>query len=184
MSWNLWMPNLIQPWWADMWWPLMATTKQISGKLEKSKLSTTTYNCRGLSSGIPYILHLIENGSDVITLPEHWLWPCNIASLSNIHQDLEGFGYCDERLNDACTLNKRCGGIGIIWRKSIQAVPHMNIVSNRLCAIQLRLNDTSCVTIIAVYLPSTNYARDDFVTKRSQCMPIRWSYDDWWRFQC
>ena len=114
---------------------------------------------------------MIENGSDIIALPEHWLWPYNIASLSNIHPEFEGFGYCDERLNEACTL-KGCGGIGIIWRKSIQAIPLTNIVSNRLCAIQLRLNDASCVTIIAVYLPSTNYAREDFVESFQELQSI------------
>ena len=34
-----------------------------------SQLTITTFNCRGISSAIPYILHLIENGSDNIVLP-------------------------------------------------------------------------------------------------------------------
>lgn len=97
-----------------------------------SHLTITTFNCRGLSNAIPYILHLIENGSDIIALSEHWLWPYNINTLSNIHPDYDGFGYCDGRLTDSCTLTKGCGGVGILWRKSLNAVPQTQIVSERL----------------------------------------------------
>ena len=128
--------------------------------LNISQLTITTFNCRGLSSAIPYILHLIENGSDIIVLPEHWLWPFNIGALSKIHPDYEGFGCCDERLTEFCTLNKGCGGIGIIWKKSLYAVPQLQFTSNRHCAIQLHLENCSCLTVIAVYLPSSNYSQE------------------------
>ena len=127
-----------------------------------SLLTITTFNCRGLSSALPYILHLIENGSDVIALPEHWLWPFNIGALSKIHPDYEGFGSCDERLTESCTLNKGCGGIGIIWRKSLHAVPLPQLASNRHCAIQLHLNNSTCLTVMAVYLPSSNYSQEEY----------------------
>ena len=82
-----------------------------------SNITISTLNCCGLQNAIPYIYHLIENGSDVIILSEHWLWPYNIGNLSSLHPEFVGFGYCDSRLNESCSLSRGCGGIGVIWRK-------------------------------------------------------------------
>lgn len=49
-------------------------------------LTINTLNCWGMCSPIPYVLHLIEYGSDIIALEEHWLWPYNIDARSNIYQ--------------------------------------------------------------------------------------------------
>ena len=51
----------------------------------ETSLMITAWNCRGLSTAIPYITHLIETGSDIIALSEHWLWPYNINNLSSIY---------------------------------------------------------------------------------------------------
>ena len=47
------------------------TTRPVS----LNKLVITSWNCRGYKTAIPYINHMIQNGSDVIALSEHWMWP-------------------------------------------------------------------------------------------------------------
>ena len=41
-------------------------------------LKITSLNCRGLSNSIQYLGELIDDGSDVIVLSEHWLWPFDL----------------------------------------------------------------------------------------------------------
>ena len=48
-------------------------------------LKFTSWNCRGLSSGEPYIHQLAEGGCDVIAICEHWLWPYEADRLANVH---------------------------------------------------------------------------------------------------
>ena len=49
----------------------------------------TTWNCRGLNSGEPYLNHLASSGSDVIVVTEHWLWPFEEARLMDVHDDFK-----------------------------------------------------------------------------------------------
>ena len=36
---------------------------------------------------------LIEEGSDIIAINEHWLWPYQHPSLPNLHPDFDGLAY-------------------------------------------------------------------------------------------
>ena len=38
-------------------------------------LMVSTWNCRGLQNATPYLHRLIDQGSDIIAINEHWLWP-------------------------------------------------------------------------------------------------------------
>ena len=76
-------------------------------------------------------------GSDVIVLNEHWLWPFQLNSLCDIHPDYQGYGVSDHRLNESSTLTRGCGGVGVIWKKSLQVSPITNVQSDRLCAISI-----------------------------------------------
>ena len=53
-----------------------STTSYTTGK--HSNVTITTWNCRGISNFVPYLLHLFENGTDIVALSEHWLWPYDI----------------------------------------------------------------------------------------------------------
>ena len=123
-------------------------------------LVITTWNCRGYSNAIPYLNKLIDNGTDVIALCEHWLWPFDLPKLNQLHPDYTGLGQSDKRLNDYSTLTRGCGGVGLIWKKSISASP-VNIDSDRICGIQLELSE--CVlTVLCVYLPSSDHTIEEF----------------------
>ena len=44
----------------------------------------------------------ISDGSEVIILSEHWLWPFNLDHLQDIHPDYAGFRFADK-----CNLNSQ-----------------------------------------------------------------------------
>ena len=127
-------------------------------------INLTSWNCRGITSALPYLHHLIKNGSDIIALSEHWLWPYNLESLTNLHPDYNGFGYCDSRLNENSSLTRGCGGVGFLWKKSLNITPVTDISSDRLCVVQLHTSFDVPLTIVAVYMPSSNYSIDEYTT--------------------
>ena len=108
------------------------------------ELKISTWNCRGIQNASPYLHQLIKDGSDIITINEHWLWPCQLCSLQNIHPDYDALGVSDHRLNEHSELVRGCGGVGIIWKKSLQVSPITNIHSDRICAIRVSLSQPSC----------------------------------------
>ena len=75
----------------------------------------------------------------------------------NLHVCLTGF-------NESSTLTRGCGGVGVIWKKSLQVSPITNVQSDRLCAIRISLSESSCVNVICAYLPSSDHSNDDFRT--------------------
>ena len=116
-----------------------------------NQLVITSWNCRGYKNALPYINHLLESGSDVIALSEHWMWPFEIPELCHIHPDYTGFGRADKRLHDQSALSRGCGGVGLLWKKSIQT-SLIEIDSDRICGIQIELEDC-LLSVLSVYLP-------------------------------
>ena len=51
-------------------------------KQQSHQLRISTRNCRSLNRGEPYVHQLTDNGSDVIVVTEHWLWPFESHRLS------------------------------------------------------------------------------------------------------
>ena len=131
-------------------------------------LMVSTWNCRGLQNTTPYLNQLIQDGSDIIAINEHWLWPHQLPSLHNIHPDFDGYGVLDNRLDEHSELVRGCGGVGIIWRKSLQVSPLTNICSDQICAIHVSLSQPSgpsektSVHIICAYLPNSDHSIDVF----------------------
>ena len=52
-----------------------------------------------LQGYIPYLNHILDNGSDIVMLSEHWLWPYQLHKLDEIHPDCRGMGNSDSRLS-------------------------------------------------------------------------------------
>ena len=50
--------------------------------------------------GLPYIKSMIEDGSDVLILSEHWLWPYETCKLNEIHSEFQCDCKSDARLNE------------------------------------------------------------------------------------
>ena len=124
-------------------------------RVPHSNLKIVTWNCRGLSSGEPCIHHLAEEGYDIIAITEHWLWPYEAERLCIIHPSFTAEVKTDSRLNENSTLQRGCGGVGLMWRKTLNATPVSSISSDRICGLSLKLSlpEPTEVSILGVYLP-------------------------------
>lgn len=101
----------------------------------QQSITITSWNCRGLSTGAPYIDHILNTGSDIV-LSEHWLWPYELHKLDELNPEYHGQGRADSRLtetSDSCS--RGCGGVGILWKKSFDVTPISDIQSDRICGI-------------------------------------------------
>ena len=61
-----------------------------------------SWNCRGLSSSLPYLNTLIDpdEGSKIVVLSEHWLWPYDMHKLNDINDEYDAVGKSDCRLTE------------------------------------------------------------------------------------
>ena len=142
-----------------------------------SHITISSWNCRGISNSIPYLFHLFKNGTDIIALSEHWLWPYNIQNLSSLHPEYDGFGVYDNRLDENCSLTRGCGGVGFLWKKSLNVIPRTNITSDRFCVTQLQLQNSTYLTLIAVYLPCCNYSDNTYTSYFEDLQSVISSYE-------
>ena len=123
-------------------------------------LKIAAWNCRGLNNALPYT-EILAEGHDVIVLSEHWLWPFETHKFLNIHPLMSGHAIADRRLTPDCHLSKGCGGIGILWRKSLKVTPVSGVDSDRICAISIE-STSSSILVIGVYLPTTTSPIDEY----------------------
>ena len=140
-----------------------SSTELVSTDANKTlSLKITSWNCRGLSSSIPYLNSLISEGSDIIIISEHWLWPFELHRLNEIHPDFHGHGQADSRLT-CCSEGRGFGGVGIIWRRDLDATVVHATTSDRICSIRLtHQSSRSTLTVIGVYLPCQDLGMDLF----------------------
>ena len=124
------------------------------GVAEEKYLTISCWNYRGLSTAIPYVEKLLSGGMGVLVISEHWLWPYELNKLNNVSSEFCATGKSDSRLCPESDYKRGCGGIGIVWHKSIGANPVENIASDRICAIRFPFADLdSSLTVIGFYLP-------------------------------
>ena len=104
---------------------------------------------------------LISDGSDVIVLSEHWLWPFDLHRLEGIHPDFMGWGQADSRLTSSSDNTRGCGGIEVVWRHSLCSTTVSGSDSDRICGIRIKMkNSTKFLSVIAVYLPCADLDSD------------------------
>ena len=134
----------------------------------------TTWNARGLKSGEPYLLSF----SKYLVVTEHWLWPFEAQRLATVNKDFAAEIVIDRRLNENSSLK---WGVGVLWKKSLDAVPISGIESDRIVGVTLKLSSSqpSCLTVLSVYLPCADQGLQVFcehlielqrlVTEAQQC---------------
>ena len=106
----------------------------------------------------------LSNQSDIILLQEHWLWPFELQKLSSVIDSFSAFGVSDSRLCESSTLHRGCGGVAILWRKSLSVTPVTLSVSDRICATELPLMNghVKRVVVFNVYAPSSDAELSSF----------------------
>ena len=122
-------------------------------------LRTTAWNmnCMYNSAG-PY-LHDLLNQTDILVVSEHGLFPCELYKLDTLHTDFLVSAKSSKQLTDAEFGHKRgSGGVAIMWHKNmcnfVVSLPKLG--TDRMCVIQLQLQDTSKLFIVGVYMPHQN----------------------------
>ena len=98
------------------------------------QITITDWNCQGLSQATLYLRKLIDDGSMVIVVTEHWLWPYELHCLNDIHPDYTALAISDKCLSSTSELVRGCGGVAILWHKSLTIIP-IDTNSDRFCAI-------------------------------------------------
>ena len=111
---------------------------------------------------------LADSGSDVIVITEHWLWPFETYKLDAVHADFASLSVCDGRLTDTCDLSSGCGGVGMLYKKSLTVTEVRGINSDRICGLSIHLPD-KILTVLGVYLPC---ASQKFESYREHLMEL------------
>ena len=94
-----------------------------------------------------------------IILEEHWLWPFQLSLLKTIHKDYTAVS--DNHLNSSSDLTRGCGGVAILWRSSLRALPLFLSDCDRICGFQIELNSVErCLSIVGVYMPNAAQPQD------------------------
>ena len=60
--------------------PMRAPRAISTASTTQQSLTITCWNCRVWSTGASYLEHMVHEGSDVVVLSEHWLWPYTYLS--------------------------------------------------------------------------------------------------------
>ena len=140
---------------------LSPVSKPIPSSQVLQKITIATWNCRGYNNSTPYLLHLISSGVDVIVLQEIWLWPYELTTLDRLHPEFSYTAVADEHLGPTSDLTRGCGGVAILWRKSLRFSPITAVVSDRICGVRLFLpHEQRCMTILGIYMPSSEHPQD------------------------
>ena len=81
----------------------------------------------------------------------------DLHKLNDINDEYDAVGKSDCRLTEDRDGGRRCGGIGILWHKSIAASPIPGIGSDRICGIRFSMVD------------GDNSAVSEYTYGQSQC---------------
>ena len=154
------------------WSPPTSHPQFSKNSQSQGSVKVSAWNCRGLATATPYLHRLLEGGSDIVILSEHWLWPFDLYKLDELHPSFSGFGRADSRLSETAHDKSRgCGGVGILWKKSLDVFPISAVDSDRICGIRLKKDDETWLSIIGAYLPCADlggdYYRDTLVELES-----------------
>ena len=103
---------------------------------------------------------------NIIILTEHWLWPFKFSKLDTIFPGYKGTGISDTRLHEQSALTRDCEGVGILWNKSLPISNVLSIHSDRIFAIQLSVSSSVSLSIVGIYLPTT----DSPLTLYKECL--------------
>ena len=114
-------------------------------------------------------MNLTSQSADVILIQEHWLWPYELFKLLSYLPEFTITGKSDHRLTESSVLSRGCGGVRVLWRKSLDiGISRKSSTSDRMCCIDIPLNCQPPVTltIINIYCLSADHNEAEF----AQCL--------------
>ena len=98
-------------------------------------------------------MSLICGKNDIVFLQETWLAKFELPMLNNIQQEFLGLGTSAFDSSKSLLSGRPFGGVAIMWRKNLQPVIKVSVVSERI--MQLNIMTSTCtVSLLNVYLPT------------------------------
>ena len=74
---------------------------------------------------------------------------------------MNGFAIADSRLIPECELTRGCGGVGILWKESLDVSIVTGIENDRICAVTVEITN-SPLLVICVYLPTSDCINEEY----------------------
>ena len=112
----------------------------------------SSYNCKSSKRNIGGIVKVCDN-SDIVFLQEHWLFPSDLPSLNNVHQDFMSFGISSLDPSNGLLLGRPFGGVAVLWKNSIaQYVKPITFDDDRIIGLECIIDDLK-ILLLGVYLP-------------------------------
>ena len=132
-------------------------------------LRLSTWNIGGIMTNVLHLQNCLRN-SDICMIQEHWLYPDSLDFLSSLNKDFIGWGRSSNNLNLDSIWRRGKGGVGMLWRKSLDAsITKLEDLGNdRIIVVQVRTADEHSIFIVGVYFPSSNAA----IHMYRECMDI------------
>ena len=146
---------------------MINTSKEIN--MIKNSLRLSTWNIGGIMINVVHLQNCLEN-SDICMIQEHWLYPDSLNFLSTVNEDFTGWGRSSKDLNLDSVWRRGKGGVGMLWRKSLDAsiIRLEDLGNDRIIVVEIRTADHESIFIAGVYLPSSNVA----VHLYKECMVV------------
>lgn len=120
-----------------------------------ARLSIAAWNLRcNLGCAGPY-LHTLADMADIIAVSEHGLYHCELRKLDDVHPEYLSLAKASKQLNDVDFGHKRAhGGCALLWNKRLSSRirPLPNLGSDRICVIQINVQDINYY-VVAAYMP-------------------------------
>ena len=102
---------------------------------------------------------MLADDADIIVLSEHWLWPFDLHKFDRIHPDMKGTAGADSRLSPDSELSRGCGGIGIAWKKHLQASPVSGYPSDKICVITV---ESTTFPLLVIGVPTSDCSCEEY----------------------
>ena len=146
--------------------------------MDRTKLSITTWNSRGMVSAVPYLRTLCKL-SNFIMVTEHWLHDNRLRLLEQIDNEFEYFGRSSKLSSAECYGTSRGqGGVAIMWHNSFKGVtPLRDILHDRICGVRVQTVNGAVINIFCVYLPAYGCG-EDYETTLDELSAILESTED------
>ena len=138
-----------------------------SKELTSERLRITAWNLRGLTSASIYLKKLFGE-TDILVLNEHNSYECDLHKLELLHSEFTCLAKSSRDLNIS-NYGKVVGhsGVAVLWRKCFSASirPLPNLGSDRICVIEISMQNKQKLYVIGVYLPHRTSVIADFETE-------------------
>lgn len=126
-------------------------------------LTVISYNSTGTAEDkIEYIKQIIANENvSLVLLQETWLLSKDAHQILNsVHPDF-GHHAVSGVPDDGTIIHGRpYGGVAILYNKYLaKTIEHVQVDSNRICAIKLIFDNRKDILVICVYLPNDTYSK-------------------------